>query len=404
MSEVKPLSGVRVVDFSRHMAGPFATQLLSDYGADVIKIESLPAGDPIRHSGVHRVGSESAMFLNWNHGKRSIAIDMRTPAGVKVALQLASQADVVVENYRPGVADAIGIGHQAVASLNPRAVYCSLSAYGQDGPWKDRPGTDPVVQAMSGVMFLTGESDGPPMRMGVPIADFTGAMTLFQAALLGLLARSLTGRGQWIDVSMVHALALSLSTRIASYFATDVDPERIGNLHSAAAPYDAYQTLDGWVVAGSWSGRTGSWKTFCVALGREDLIEDERFVTNGDRVENRVELRAILAPEFARATKEEWEKRFADAGGLFAPVLSISELLEHPQTAANPIVERVEHPKAGSVLVQGPAINLHSTPGAVQGPAPVLGQHSCAILVELGLATDEIDSLIRDGVVRDAAR
>ena len=197
---MKPLDGVRVLDLTRHMAGPYATQMLSDYGADVVKVESVPHGDPSRRTGTAFMGDESGLFLIWNHGKRSLAIDMRTPEGLEVVQRLAATADVLLENYRPGVADKIGLGYDELSLTNPGLVYVSVSAFGSSGPWAGDPGTDPVVQAMSGVMSVTGESDGEPLLIGVPVADFTGALVGAQAALLGLFAREKTGRGQRAEV------------------------------------------------------------------------------------------------------------------------------------------------------------------------------------------------------------
>jgi formyl-CoA transferase/CoA:oxalate CoA-transferase len=395
---VDALEGVRVVDFARHMAAPFATQILSDFGAEVVKVESLPDGDPSRRSGTDFVGGDSAVFLNWNHGKRSIALDLRTDAGLDVARRLVARADVVVENYRPGVADAIGIGYDAVAPTNERLVYCSLSAFGHEGPWAGQPGTDPVVQAMSGVMHVTGEADAAPVRVGVPMADFTGSMALAQGVLLGLAARERTGRGQRIDVSMLHAMVLSLSTRVASYWATGEEPGRWGSAHSVVAPYQAFETADGYVVAGAWAQE--SWPRFCSALGRPDLEDDPRFRTNADRVANREAIVAEVQRSMRERTSAEWERQFFAARALFAPVLPISEVLAHPQLEALPAVEHVEHPRHGRLPMPSTPIRMSDTPGRVRRPPPGLGEHTVEVLAELGFAAADVEELLRSGAAR----
>jgi crotonobetainyl-CoA:carnitine CoA-transferase CaiB-like acyl-CoA transferase len=398
MGDQDALSGVRVIDFTRAMAGPYATQFLADFGADVIKVEGLPEGDTTRSAGVDFIGDDSSLFLNWNHGKRSLALDLRKPEGLAVALRLAASADVLVENYRPGVADSIGIGYEVVSKLNPRLVYCSVSAFGQTGPWSHRPGTDPVVQAMSGVMYVTGEPDRTALRPGVPFADFTGAMACVQGVLLALMARERTGAGQRVDISMLHTMLLSLSTRVATYWATGKEPQRLGNSHSVAIPYDCYETADGQAVAGVWGSKKVSWQLFCEAVGREDLADDPRFRDNASRVRNKVDLTEILQAEFLKCTTDEWDRRFDKVGALFAPVLSISQALEHPQIATLPPMIEVEHPVYGSLTVPCPAgVNMHKTPGQVRLPPPMLGQHTVEILAEAGLTQAESDSLLASG-------
>ncbi|QTV80476.1 CoA transferase [Microbacterium sp. NIBRBAC000506063] len=233
------------------MSGPYGTALLSDYGAEVIKVESAGSGDPSRQTGSVMQGDQNALYLMWNRGKKGIALNLHAPEGVEVVKRLAAESDVFVENYRPGVAEKIGLGYDVLKKLNPGLVYISVSGFGH-GLLDDWPATDPVVQAMSGVMSLTGEIGGPPILVGVPIADFAGAMATIQAALVGLIARGKTGEGQYIEVSMMHALMTSLTTRLAMFWGTDIDPERLGGSHSAVAPYTVFRTKDGYMVAGVW--------------------------------------------------------------------------------------------------------------------------------------------------------
>lgn len=394
---LRPLDGVRVLDFSRHMSGPYGTSILSDYGADIIKVESTPVGDPSRATGTAFLGDESALFLMWNRGKRSLAVDLRSDRGRAAVLRLVEGADVVVENYRPGVADAIGIGYDALSTRNPRIIHCSVSAFGATGPLAPYPGTDPVVQAMSGVMSLTGEEDGGPVLVGAPIADFTGALLLVQGVLLALLARERTGEGQHVEVSMLAGLASSLTTRLASYWATGEEPRRNGSAHSVVAPYEAFETADGFAVAGAWA--PDAWPRFCAAIERVDLVDDPRFATNADRVRNRSELNDILRPLFLSRSTADWERRFHDANALFGEVCTIGTLLAHPQ--AQGMVGEVQHATLGALPQLEPPVALSGTPGRLGRAAPVLGEHSIEILAEAGLDQDEVDSMVGSSVVID---
>lgn len=396
---MKPLSGVKVLDFTRQMAGPMAAQFLSDYGADVVKFEATPTGDPARRTGTNFVGDESTLFLMWNHGKRSLAADLRNPRGLEIAQRLGRQVDVVIENFRPGVADRIGIGYDMLSAGNPGLVYVSISAFGE-GPLAPYPGTDPVVQAMSGVMSVTGEPNGGPNLVGVPIADFTAANLGGQAALLGLLARERTGRGQKVGVSMLSGLLTSLTTRLASYWATGEDPKRFGSAHSVVAPYEAFQTSDGYAVAGVW-GPNG-WPAFCEAIGRPELVDDPRFTTNIDRVRNRTEITKIIADEMIQRPTSYWEHEFQSRDVLFSPVMSFSEILAHPHVVQSGIIQEVEHSSLGTIKQVGPAVTLSETPASISGPPPRLGEHSEEVLREFGFAAAEIADLEDAGVVVQA--
>jgi crotonobetainyl-CoA:carnitine CoA-transferase CaiB-like acyl-CoA transferase len=280
-------------------------------------------------------------------------------------------------------------------AVNARLIYCSVSAFGASGPYALYPGTDPVVQAMSGVMSLTGDADGGPVLVGVPMADYTGAMLLMQAVLLGLRARDTTGEGQKIDVSMLAGLISSLTTRLASYWATGEDPQRCGSAHSVVAPYQAFETADGYVVAGAWAPE--GWPRFCEAIDRTDLIDDPRFATNIDRVERRDELNAILVPLIRSRTTEEWEERFHRANALFGPVHTISQSLAHPQ--AEGLISTVKHRTLGNIPQVGSPITMAGTPARTRLPPPLLGEHTDEVLAELGLTRDEIDQLSARGIV-----
>tara|TARA_Y100001960_G_C14656149_1_gene818441 strand:- start:143 stop:1306 length:1164 start_codon:yes stop_codon:yes gene_type:complete len=380
------------------MAGPYGTMLLADYGADVIKVESLPGGDSSRTVGTAFIGGESALFLIWNRGKRSIALDLRSDEGLGVIRRLVKNSDVVVTSYRPGVADKIGIGYNDLSEINPKLIYVAVSAFGDEGPLAPYPGTDPVVQAMSGVMSVTGESDRGPNLVGVPMADFTGAMVGAQAVMLGLFAREKTGKGQFIDVSMLYALMSSLTTRLASHWVTGENPGRYGSAHSVVVPYEAFETSDGYAVAGVWGGGDG-WEKFCLAIENPDLVKDDRYKTNQQRVEARPELTDYLKKIFVTKTTSEWQESFNQHGVLFGPVLTFSQILNHPQVKQAGLLQSVEHPTLGEIPQLGPVIFLHDTPGEIAGPPPILGQHSLEILNEEGYQKAEIDSLLDAGIV-----
>lgn len=391
------LDGVRVVDFTRQMSGPYATLMLGDFGADVVKVEQSPHGDPARRIGSTFVGGESTMFLTWNRNKRSICLDLHQRAGLEVALALVDGADVVMENFRPGVAEAIGIGADEVLRRNPRAVYCSINAFGSTGPFAGRPGTDPVVQAMSGVMSVTGDPEGAPLLVGIPIADFTAAMAAVQAVLLGLLGRERTGRGQRVEVPMLHALVFGLTTRVGAFFATGQDPGRFGSQHSQVVPYQAFRTKDGYVVAGTW-GDDG-WRRFCEAVEVPELADDSRFATNVGRVAGRDELAGLLQRRFEDRTTAEWDERLAAMGVLAAPVLTFSELFGHPQAEALGLVAEIDHPTAGRQRQVAAAIRMDAAPASLRRPAPLLGEHTRAVLAELGMGPD-VERLIAMGAVQ----
>lgn len=393
------LAGLKVIDFSRHMAGPFATVILADHGADVIKVEGLPEGDPTRRMGVGgTIRGESGTFLMWNRGKRSIAVDMRSSEGLALLHDLIRTADVLVENYRPGIADTIGIGYEAMAAINPRLIYCSISAFGHHGPSAGKPGTDPVVQAMSGIMSVTGERDGDPVLVGAPIADFTGAMYAAQGILLAVLARERTGRGQLIEASMLFGMLSVLSTRLAWHWSTGMDPIRHGSAHNSLVPYQAFRTADGTAMAGTWGQET--WPRFCEAIGREDLIDDPRFETNAQRLANRDELISIASEAMATRSTADWADRFEASGALFAPVQTLSEVFAQQDVIDAGMVQSIEHPTVGPIRQLAPPIMLSDTPGRIRRPPPLLGEHTREVLREIGVADSVVDDLLAKRVVK----
>lgn len=391
-----PLHGVRVIDLTRHMSGPYATVSLGDFGADIIKVEP-KEGDASRSTGVRVQNKVSASFLMWNRSKRSIALDLYTDEAKDIIRRLAAEADVFIENFRPGVIAKMGLDYDTLAAINPRLIYVSLSAFGE-GPLGPFPGTDPVVQAMSGIMSVTGEVGGGPVLVGIPIADFTAAMVTVQGVLLALLARERTGQGQKVEISMLHALLSSLTTRLASYWATGREPVRNGGAHSVVMPYQAWQTADGYAVAGVWNGGNVMWPRFCQAVGLPTLAEDADYATNELRLKNKAQLEPILQAQFKTRTTAEWEQRFNERGVLFSPVNTFPQILEHPHVAQADILGSLVHPKLGELPQIKPPIRLSNTPGGLNRHPPALGEHSREILSEAGLGAGEIDRLFESGI------
>src|SRR5688572_12905876 len=341
-----PLAGTTVIDFTRVLSGPYCTMALSDLGARVIKIEHPIRGDDTRHWGPPFIGAESAYFLSVNRNKESVTLDFKKADGRAILEQLLSAADVLVENFRPGTLEGAGLGYDALSSRFPRLIYCSISGYGQTGPRRNEPGYDAVMQAEGGLMSITGESDGPPYRLGVAITDIVSGLFAAQGVLAALVARARTHRGQQVDIGMLDATAALLTYQAGNYFTTGEAPGRLGNRHPTIVPYECFATMDGeFVIAG---GNDAIWRRLCTALDLPDLAADERFATNQGRVEHYDELRPQLAAQLTKRTRTEWAERFNAAGVPCGSVRSISEVLADPQLAAREMVAEVQHPTVGA--------------------------------------------------------
>jgi formyl-CoA transferase/CoA:oxalate CoA-transferase len=392
MDSTPPLDGLLVVDLTRVLSGPYCTMLLADMGARVIKIEQPGRGDDTRGWGPPFVGEESAYFLSINRNKESLTLDLKQPEAKRILEQLLDRADVVVENFRPGTIDRLGFGYETVAARWPRIVYCSISGFGQTGPRRDQPGYDAVIQAEAGLMSVTGEADGPPLRLGVAIADIVSGMFAAQGIAMALLARARSGRGQLVDVGMLDATAALLTYQAANYFVTGRAPERMGNRHPTIVPYETFEAADGDFVLAV--GNDDLWRRFCKVSELLDLASDPRFATNRARVEHYDELRPILVGRLRTRSRAEWIAAFNVEGVPSGAVRDVAEVLSDPQLAAREMIQGVEHATLGTVRTLGLPIKLSDTPGAVRAAPPALGQHTDQILrTDLALTDAEIARL-----------
>jgi formyl-CoA transferase/CoA:oxalate CoA-transferase len=401
LTEQAVLKGIRILDFSRAMAGPYGTMVMADFGADVIRVEGLDAGEGVisdRGSGVTLINGESPMFMTYNRNKRSLCIDLRNPESQAIVDRLIGRADILIQNFRPAVADQMGIGWERSSKLNPRLIYVSINGFGSKGPWKDRPGIDVVLQALSGVMSVTGESDGEPVLSGVPVADFSTAMISVQGMLLALINRSITGRGQHVEVPMLAVCLMSLAHQLGPYFATGINPTRRGSQHSQYVPFQAFKTKDGYGIGGV--VREKHWHPFCQIVGINELADDPRYARNLDRVARRDELIGLVAPHFLERTTAEWESAFGAASIAFGAVNSFSDSLESEQARANDMITSIKHPVAGDFRMVAPVLRLSESPAAVTRPSPLLGEHSRDVLADFGFEPTEIDELMANGIVR----
>lgn len=402
---IMPLSGIRVLDLGRHLAGPTCAQFLGDLGADVIKIENpvrgedgRAAGPPFFDASGPAEHGESAFFLSANRNKRSLAMEIKSPEGQDLFRRLADTADIVVENFRPGVMDALGIGYDAISTRNPRIIYCDLSGFGVDGPYATRPGLDNIIQGFSGLMSVTGFEGGEPVRVGIPVADlFTGLLGAY-GALAALHARERTGRGQRVETSLMESMVGMLGFQAVRYLNGAGAPPPAGNHHPINAPYGAYKTKDGWVILGATGDKR--WNAFCKVVDAPEWLTDPRFVTNGGRFAHNAELSELINAKLQAHTSDEWEEILNAHGIPCGPIYNMEQSLEHPQVQHREMVVTRPHPTMGTVRLLGLPVKLTETPGAIHRTPPLFGEHTDEILHELGVADDELERLRASSVIR----
>lgn len=394
-----PLDGIRVLDLSRILAGPFCSMILADLGAEVIKIEVPKKGDDARSLGPPFIGGESAYFLCVNRDKKSVTLNLKAKEGKEILYKMAEKCDVFLENFRPGVAQKLEIDYGTISKINPRIIYCSISGFGQTGPYRTRPAYDIIIQAMSGLMSVTGEENSPPIRIGVSITDIGAGMYAAIAILSAIIAREKTGKGQWIDISLMDSTVSWMAHAAANYFATGVMPKRMGSAHPNIAPYQCFKTGDGKYLTLA-VGNDEIWKRFCTALGLEKLAEDPEFATNSKRVQNMDRLASMLSKIFLTKKCDEWIKILIDNEVPCGPVSTIDEVFRDPQVLDRDMLIEVEHPKAGKIKQTRIPIKFSETPLRKRSPPPLLGQHTNEVLKSLlGLSQKEINRLKTKGVI-----
>jgi crotonobetainyl-CoA:carnitine CoA-transferase CaiB-like acyl-CoA transferase len=397
LDSVKPLDGIRVLDLSRILAGPYCSMLLSDFGAEIIKVENPDKGDDTRAYGPPFVDGESVYFMSINRGKRSLTLNLKSPEGLEILKKLISRSDVLLENFRRDFLQRIGFGYEEVAKLNPKIIYASVTGYGHTGPWADRPGYDLAIQGQGGIMSLTGDPNGSPYKTGTSLADITAGIYATLGILLALQARNRTGRGQKVDVSLLDGQISFLTYQAGIYFGTGKSPTRKGNQHPTIVPYETFKARDRYFNLAVGNDRL--WAQFCDLVGRPELKTHDKFATNPKRVQNHDELYPVLQKLFADKPADEWLALFEKNGIPCGPIFSVAEVLEHPQVRAREMVVERPHPKLGKVKMTGVPVKLSDTPGEAMTAPPLLGQHTDEVLKEMGYSAETIRELRKNKVI-----
>ena len=392
-----PLKGLKVIELAQIMAGPTCAMMLADLGADVIKVEKLPGGDDSRSYRQHTIQGESSPFMMMNRNKRGIAVNLKLPGGLDVVKRLLADADVVIENYRLGTLEKLGLGYDVLKELNPRLIYCAISGYGRTGPYADKGGFDLIAQGFSGLMSVTGHPGGEPVKCGSPVADINAGILAALGVVSAIVSRSVSGKGQMVDTSLMEAAVQQTYWQAALFFATGVNPEPSGSSHVLTAPYQAFPTLDGWINIGG--ANQANWERIAQAIGLPDLLTDPRFVTNAERMAHKQELADLIAARTRTRSAADWVRELETLGVPVGPINKIDQMLADPQVAARQMVVEVNHPKAGKTKAIGLPIKFSDTPGTVRCAAPLLGQHTRSVLLGLGYGEAQIDALAASGAV-----
>ncbi|MFZ5633899.1 MAG: CaiB/BaiF CoA transferase family protein [Bacillota bacterium] len=392
-----PLNGIIVLDLTKVLAGPFCSMQLADFGATVIKIEPPGLGDDSRHIGPH-VKGESTYFVSVNRNKKSVTLNLKSSKGVDIFRGMVKKADVLVENFRPGTMEKMGLGYESISGINPRIIYASGSGFGQTGPYREKPAYDPIVQSLGGIMSVTGDPGGHPVRVGVSIGDLAAGLYLTQGILLALLNREKTGRGQHIDVAMLDCQVALLENHIARYLIAGQIPRPVGNRHPSFAPFGSFATADGHITIAA--GNNKLWALLCKVLGKPHLASDPRFATNADRAANYDEMEREMVAVLKNQTSAHWASVLDRAGIPCGPIQTVEQVIDHPQVRAREMIVEQFHPVLGKVTVAGIPVKMSATPGRVKDPAPLLGQHTEEVLKGLmGLDDHAIRSLKDEGVI-----
>jgi crotonobetainyl-CoA:carnitine CoA-transferase CaiB-like acyl-CoA transferase len=395
-SRFLPLRNIRVLDISQVMAGPFCGMLLGDMGADVIKVEPPGSGDQTRRAmGFRLKGSDSLGFINMNRNKRSIVLNLKNEAGRQAFYDLAKTADVLIENYRPGVTARLGIDYPTLKAINPRLIYASISGFGQTGPWSQRPGFDLIAQAMGGIMSITGHPDGPPAKSGVPVADIGCALFALYAILSAYIGRLETGEGQYIDASLFEAAIAFAVWDISEFWGTGKVPEKLGTANRMSAPYQAVRASDSYFVMGANNDKL--WRSLCKLIERPDLLQDARFASIADRLANRVVLIEELEKTFTARPAEYWIEQMLGVGIPAGPIYDYAQALDNEHVRHRKMVMEIDHPAEGKVRSIGFPVKVSGTPQQVRVPPPLLGAHTEEILAEIGVGPDAMEKLRTGG-------
>ena len=394
---MKPLDDLFVVDLSRILSGPVCTMLLADMGAQVIKVEPPPLGDDSRQWGPPFIGGISTYFLSVNRNKKSLGLNLKTADGRRILWKLIERADVLIENFRPGVLGKLGFGYEAVHIANPRTVYCSVSGFGQTGPYRDRPGYDVIAQGESGVMDLTGYPDGPPAKLGASLADIVAGLYACNGICLALLARHKTGRGQHVDVGLLDGMVSTLTYHALIYLTTGRSPKRAGTRHPSIVPYESFEAKDGFVNIAVTNQK--QWENFCQVCGFPEIAQDPRFMEMKARLANYGELRPMIERVVSKMTRAEVFAAMSEVGIPAGPINSVAEIMEDPHIRAREMVQQLIHPDYGPLKVLGIPIKLSDTPGVVENAPPKFGEHNREVLAASGYDAAEIARLIENGTI-----